>query len=154
MLGVSKTEFAPHAPSSPAMIALSLARFFNVDLSSYNTAGGTWYAEAMAWAADAGLFDGFSNLQHDMKIERGQLMVVIERAVKLAGIDASVTDEIVSFADADEMTDEEQHVFRLLYKLGIVRGKNDDIMDPRGVSTRAELAAILHRIKLYEQKAQ
>lgn len=147
MIGISETEFAPSTPASPAMIALTLAHMLDVDLSGYDQAGSAWYSAAMAWAENIDFFDGITGFSPHIKMERGQLMVVIERALHLAGVNAVVTDEFIAFSDADEMTAEELKIFRLFYELGIVHGRDDGAMDPRGVSTRAELAAILHRIE-------
>ena len=154
MIGISETEFAPNMSSSPAMIALTLARILDIDLSAYNDAGGAWYSAAMAWAESVGIFDGIIGFSPHMIMERGQLMVVIERALRLAGLNAVVTDQLIAFADAEEMTAEEFTVFQFLYKLGLVYGTDDGAMAPRRVSTRAELAAILHRIEEYVHEAE
>ena len=154
MIGVSATEFAPNMPSSPAMAALTLARMLDVDLSVYNREGGAWYSAAIAWAESIGIFDGIIGFSPNMEMERGQLMIVIERALRMAGVNAAVTNEFIIFPDADEMTDEELRVFQLFYDLGIVHGKSDGAMDPRGTSTRSELAAILHRIEEYVHESE
>jgi len=152
MVGVSSVEFAPYMASNLSMVALTLARLSKADLSAYNVESGAWYEEAMVWAESEGVFDGISDVSHDLKIERGQLMVIIEKYLHQAGVNASITYEYIVFPDADYMTAEELEAFQLLCKLGIVHGKDDGMMDPRSILTRAELAAILHRVEEYKHK--
>jgi hypothetical protein len=61
----------------------------------------------------------------------------------------NATSEDIHISDRDLMTDEEHEAFKLLGKLGIIKGKGEGRMDPQGIFIRAELAAILHRISAY-----
>jgi len=44
------------------------------------------------------------------------------------------------------MTPEENEAFQILYGLGIFKGVGDNRMDPQGLTTRAQLAALLNRV--------
>ena len=63
------------------------------------------------------------------------------------GVTFPVIAEPAIFADAAQMTEEEERAFQILYQLGIFKGKDENLtMDAQGSTTRAELATLLHRI--------
>jgi len=146
MIGESKTIFAPNSPATPAMIALTLARAQKIDLSKYSASGGKWYAQALDWAAGTGVFDSISDLAPGASVERGQMMTVLIKLPQFAGADAALEDD-TAFPDGSEMTAEELSACKLLHDQGVISGKSGGFIDPRGVLTRAELAALVHRIE-------
>ena len=56
-----------------------------------------------------------------------------------------MTQEYRFFADEDEIADYAKNAIQMLNKLGIIKGKGNNVVDPKGEATRAEFAAILHR---------
>ena len=73
-------------------------------------------------------------------------MILVKYLEKM-GVTLPAITEPVIFADVTQMTEEEQQAFQILYKLGVFKGKDKNLtMDTQGSTTRAELAALLHRI--------
>ena len=66
-----------------------------------------------------------------------------------AGIDCTLTGEPMTFADADLMSEEENAAFQVLYQFGIFKGVGEYRMDPLGSTTRAQLAALTHRLSVF-----
>ena len=52
------------------------------------------------------------------------------------------------FADSADISDWAEGAVQIMGKMGVINGKPGDIFDPQGSATRAEVAAMLHRIAL------
>lgn len=80
-------------------------------------------------------------------ISRQDLTVILYRYACLAGIaDAVQSENVLSgFADADAVSDYARAALAWAVENGIVYGRNDHRIDPRGTATRAECAALLWR---------
>jgi|GEM_PF-2099324 len=143
--GVGQAKFAPKANASHAMIALTLSKLFGVDLRSYQVSDGTWYTASYNWATQAGLINGATSSPND-SIERAQLATIIHKLLNQYSIHLPVTEQEVAFTDEALMSEEEMLVFQRLYKLGVFIGDGEGAMNPRGLLTRAELAAVLFRV--------
>ena len=50
------------------------------------------------------------------------------------------------FIDNADIADYAQAAVEAFYKAGVLTGKSNNLFDPRGQATRAEVAAILHRL--------
>ncbi len=150
MSGIGNGQFDPSGEISDAMVAAVLARLAKADLNPYagqNGSGipsGEWYTGAALWAKANGLFpSGFSA---DGSCSRGKLAVVLKKYLDSQKLVYTLPAETVTIADRDQMTQEEAEAFELLTKLGIFKGTGDDMMNPGGITTRAELATLLHRV--------
>jgi uncharacterized repeat protein (TIGR02543 family) len=159
MLGAGNNSFAPHDQISDAMVVTVLARLAAIDLSAYGDANdqtifsGQWYSKEAAWASEKGLITGDS-FTPNPPTPRGDLAVMLVRYFDVLGIKYTVPTQDIQFADADEMTADENHAFQILYSIGIFQGKGGMTMNSKGATTRAELAALLHRVSVFidEQK--
>ena len=153
MKGVSDTEFAPYTVINSAMMMTALTRMLNVDMNAYSAVvDDKWYSRAIAWGKDIGLFYKIDEQNFDISLERGQVAIILSMLLRGAGVDAAINEEAFIFFDIELMSDEALDAFKLLNTLGIMKGKGNGMMDPLGVTTRAELAAILHRVDVYIDK--
>lgn len=132
--GASDTEFSPALPMSRAMVMTVLARAAGADTSG----GGNWYAKGLAWAVEQGISDGTAP---ESPITREQLAVMLYR---YAG--APETDgELEGFVDAAAVSGWAKDALRWAVARGVVAGKEGARLDPQGLATRAEAAAMLCR---------
>ena len=151
MVGVGNGKFAPKTATSEAMVTAVLARLGRVDLSQYtvDSAGGIdsgrWFSLTATWAKTSGLL-GDRAFSPNSAITRGELAVILVRFLDYLEIDYSTPATIVEFADADEMTAEENDAFQILCNLGIFEGVGGNRMVPQGQTSRAQLAALLLRL--------
>ena len=151
MNGVSATEFAPNGVVDAATIVTVLARTIGVDLTQFadstevNLPQDQWYSAAANWALQAGLID--DSFERNKPFARGQMAVLLYKYFKYIGIDCSQPETPVEFADAGQMTPQENDAFQVLYKYGIFKGVGNNTMDVRSSTSRAQLAALMHRVK-------
>lgn len=78
-------------------------------------------------------------------ISRQDLTVILYRYACLAGVaDAAQSENVLSgFADAGAVSDYACAALAWAVENGILYGRNDHRIDPRGTATRAECAALL-----------
>lgn len=153
--GVTTTTFVPEDPISQATVVTLLARMAKVDLTKLDGTvpediePGQWYTNAAIWAKQSGLLPNYSTFQGTGPFSRAQMAIMLVKYLRSLGIDTSVPEAPLIFADADLMSAEENDAFQVLYRYGIFKGTGDAYMDPAGVTTRAQFVALLHRISVF-----
>lgn len=154
MLGVTGDIFAPYGLiSAPTMVTV-LARMDKADLSRYDNVSypeiqqGQWYTNAAVWAKETGLLSEGEFIAAP-PLARAKFAVMLVKYLQSKGIDCTVAGEPIAFADADQMTQEENDAFQALYQFGIFKGVGGYRMDAQGSTTRAQLAVLLHRLSVF-----
>jgi len=152
--GVSETQFEPQGSLTRGMFVTLLSRlegidpnydiytnFDDVDASAY-------YASAVRWASRWGLVYGTGErlFSPDRPITRQDAATLIGRYFDYAGIELPAIKEAVVFADDGDIA---EYAYEWVYKMqiaGIISGKDGNVFDPLGLTTRAEAAALFMRI--------
>ena len=158
MLGTSKTLFSPHGTATRGMMATILWRMEGSPApkgknSFTDVEAGKWYADAITWTAENGIFAGYGKDKFgpDDPITREQLAAIFYRYADYKGYDLTVKGNLDKFKDADKITDYAKMAMQWAVGSGLVKGKSGNLLDPQGTATRAEIAAMLHRfIEKYE----
>ena len=158
MLGTSKTLFSPHGTAMRGMMATILWRMEGSPVpkgknSFTDVEAGKWYADAITWTAENGIFAGYGKDKFgpDDPITREQLAAIFYRYADYKGYDLTVKGDLDKFKDADKITDYAKTAMQWAVGSGLVKGKSGNLLDPQGTATRAEIAAMLHRfIEKYE----
>ena len=158
MLGTSKTLFSPHGTATRGMMATILWRMEGSPApkgknSFTDVVAGKWYADAITWAAENGIFAGYGKDKFgpDDPITREQLAAIFYRYADYKGYDLTVKGNLDKFKDADKITDYAKTAMQWAVGSSLVKGKSGNLLDPQGTATRAEIAAMLHRfIEKYE----
>ena len=158
MLGTSKTLFSPHGTATRGMMATILWRMEGSPVpkgknSFTDVEAGKWYADAITWTAENGIFVGYSKDKFgpDDPITREQLAAIFYRYADYKGYDLTVKGNLDKFKDADKITDYAKTAMQWAVGSGLVKGKSGNLLDPQGTATRAEIATMLHRfIEKYE----
>ena len=158
MLGTSKTLFSPHGTAMRGMMATILWRMEGSPVpkgknSFTDVEAGKWYAAAITWTAENGIFAGYGKDKFgpDDPITREQLAAIFYRYADYKGYDLTVKGDLDKFKDADKITDYAKTAMQWAVGSGLVKGKSGNLLDPQGTATRAEIAAMLHRfIEKYE----
>ena len=81
----------------------------------------------------------------DSNITREQFAAIIDRYAVYKGNKVSNTADISQFADTEEISDWAFESVSWAVGSGLISGKDNGILDPKGSATRAEAAAILQR---------
>ena len=152
MLGTSKTLFGPHGTVTRGMMATILWRMEGSlapkgENSFTDVEAGRWYADAITWTAENGIFAGYSKDKFgpDDPITREQLTAIFYRYADYKGYKLTVTENLDKFEDADKITDYAKMVMQWAVGNGLIKGKSENLLDPQGTATRAEISAMLHR---------
>ena len=153
MQGVSPTEFVPNAPTTRAMFVTVLHRLAgsstaNGESQFVDVASGTWYNEAVAWAAANGIVLGVSETEFapHLEITREQMAAMVYRGLHIFAPNSFATQMHFIFEDADEISPFANNAIQTLANMGIMQGNSDGTFNPQGLATRAEVAAVLQRI--------
>lgn len=150
--GTSDNEFSPEDAMTRAMFVTVLHRMdaaepVTADNPFNDVASDAYFAEAVKWAAANKIVNGVSAdwFGSDEAVSRQDIAVMLTRYLDFIGADVTVTEEYISFADEDAISDYAKDAVQMMNKLGIITGKGDNVIDPQSSATRAEVAAMLHR---------
>ena len=110
-------------------------------------ADGTWYTDAVAWAAANGIVTGVSDTTFapDAAITRESLAVILYRYAAMNEQAQGEKGDLTAFADGASVSDWAVDAMAWAVGEGILTGKSGNTLDPQGTATRAEVATILMR---------
>ena len=154
MQGVSETEFAPDNTMTRAMLVTVLYRLENPtekakSHSFTDVKDGEWYANAVSWAAENGIVKGISETEFapNEDITREQMAAVLYRYAQYKEQDTSIGENtnILSYTDAMEISEYAIPAMQWMIGAGIMKGETEFTVNPKNVSTRAQVATILMR---------
>lgn len=152
MNGMDDNYFEPESTLTRAMLVTILYRYAS-EPKYYSSSPfidvpeGTWYTGAVIWAAEAGIVDGTDPGKFDpnTNITREQLATIMYRYATAFGYDTSAAGSIIRYNDSALISDWAQTALIWTTGAGIIEGKENNRLDPRGNATRAEAAAIIER---------
>ena len=155
MGGLTATEFGPYVSTTRGMIVTILWRMDGEPAPKgacpFSDVGkGTYYEQAIAWAAENGIVDGFGGgvFGPDAPVTREQLAAILYRYAVYHGLSAvTLSDNLAAFADKDSISAYAVPALQWMVGQGLIKGSGG-MLDPGGCATRAQLAAIIHRFCL------
>jgi hypothetical protein len=152
MDGVGGNRFAPNSETTRAQLVTILHRLAGQPAPSGDSGfsdveTGTWYTDAVAWAAQNGIVNGVSDTQFAPgdDITREQLAVILYRYATYQGYDVSQRADLSGFVDAGTISTYVQEALSWANAQGLVLGFEDDSLRPQGNASRAQIAAVLMR---------
>ena len=154
MNGVGNALFAPNGTITRAQIATIIYRLEGepavTDGSAFtDVADGTWYTDAVAWAAANEIMGGYGNglFGPNDPITREQFAATLYRYAQYKGYDVSISENtnIQSFADFDAISEYAITAMQWTFDKGIITGISATTLEPQGIATRAQAAAMLQR---------
>ena len=151
MSGTAADRFSPNASTTRAMLVTVLYRMDGSAISSGNAPftdvpAGSWYADAVSWAAENGIVTGYSATRFapNEPVTREQVAAILYRYAKLCDRDLSPAASLTAFADHASVSGYAREALSWAVGSGLIGGSNGRL-NPSGTATRAEIAAILHR---------
>lgn len=78
-------------------------------------------------------------------ISREEMAAIINRYASYKGMNTSATGNLLKFADQTQIAAWAKENVSWAVGAGILSGKDNNLLDPQGKTTRAEAAAILQR---------
>ncbi len=151
--GVSGYSFAPDEGLSRGMLVTALYALEEPGEQSWaslfdDVAGGDWYAQGTAWAAQAGIVSGYGDgtFGPEDPITREELAVMLYGYAGYLGLETAGQAELSTFADSGEVSPWAAEAVAWAVDAGILGGKDGGLLDPAGGATRAEAAAMLQAL--------
>lgn len=109
---------------------------------------GQYYTQGIAWAAEKGIVAGYGNglFGPDDSITREQLAVMLYRYEQTRGGGfIGSWRSLLDFNGRAEVSEWAYEAMCWMTMHGVIEGKGDKTLDPKGNATRAEVAAVLMR---------
>lgn len=148
MNGVSENEFNPNGTESRAMVATILYRMMGEPKVTVNTPfsdveSGTWYYNAVNWAASAGIVNGYGDNRFgpNDNITREQLVTILYRFASGQGVELINYGIQHNYADFDDISRYaiEAMNWGLLRENAIMTSRTRTEICPTLPATRAEI---------------
>lgn len=150
--GMTETTFEPNTAMTRAMFVKTLANIEGAELTPYTDSAfrdvkeSHWYAPAVKWAVENGIASGVGGgrFNPNTYMTREQLVTMLCNYSKVKGLllgdDPTALD---GFEDGSKTSDWAEESMRCAVRAGLVTGVGENKLDPRGQSTRAQVARIL-----------
>ena len=151
MNGVGGGKFAPQTVMTRAMLVRVLYNLSGSPCASYgfeDVPAGTWYTDAVNWAAANGIVNGKSATRFapNDPVTREQIATILLRyAAKFAEFEVS-DDALASFADEGQVSAFAREAMQWAVTQGLIQGVTATELRPNGQATRAQVATILTRL--------
>lgn len=153
MNGTSATTFSPNDATTRAQIATIFYRMAGspaVENTNPFTdvpygPGTDWYYDAVLWVQQNGIMQGYGDnlFGPGDPVTREQLAVIFYNYAKFKGYDTTASGDLSGFTDAGDLSPWAQEAMKWAVGSGVMSGKGNGILDPKGTATRAEIAAML-----------
>ena len=117
-------------------------------LSFTDVPDGSWYTEAVRWAAEKHIVDGYSSeaFGPNDPVTREQLAAIFYRYALSKGEDMGEKwPSLDRFTDSDSVSDWARDSLRWAVGIGLIGGMGDGTLSPRSQASRAQVAAIVMR---------
>lgn len=157
--GMSENAFSPDANMTRVMFVTVLARLDGAsvgdNVSPFNdVAAGAWYAGEVKWASENGIVNGVGDNKFapDHSVSRQEMAALMMRYIAYYTAKNKVTFKATgssaAFTDADSVADYAKEAVTLCRSYGLINGNGDGTFAPTALSTRAQVAAVIHRLAL------
>lgn len=146
MSGTSATTFAPNDKLTRAMVAQVIYNLEGTPAVSgtqfTDVAAGMWYTNAITWAAQNGLVSGYGDGKFGPNdpVTREQLVVILNHYAQFKKMTATATGSLAAFTDGATASDWAVNALVWAVDNGVMAGKGNGTLDPKGTATRAEVA--------------
>ena len=152
MDGVGGNRFAPNSETTRAQLVTILYRLegqpaVSGDLPFTDVEAGTWYTDAILWAAQNNIVNGVSDTEFAPgdDLTRQQLVTILYRYAESKGYDVSASADLSGYPDAGQVQDYAQPAMAWAVAENIIQGMEDGTLKPAGNASRAQIATILMR---------
>ena len=152
MTGTSEDEFSPNVAMSRAMMVTVLYRLEDEpevtgDIPFTDVKDDEWYTDAILWASQNNIVYGYGNGTFGLNdlITREQLVTILNRYAQSKEMDVSASVDLTEYSDLKDISDWALTAMKWAVAAGIIKGRAESAIAPRGTATRAEAATIFMR---------
>lgn len=144
--GTSQSSFSPNQSMNRGMLATVLYRLageptVSASSSFTDVSADQYYTNAVTWAAQNGIVSGIdaNRFSPSAAITREQLATILYRYADAP----SASGSLDRFQDASKVSDYAVTAMQWAVKKGVISGRGNGTLDPKGTATRAEVAQML-----------
>lgn len=156
-VGTGGSAFEPELTMTRAMFVTVLSRLDGAQVDNSTSVftdvpANTWYTGAVTWAAANGIVEGIGNhlFAPDASITREEMCVIMARFVNYYGKKTNQTHKkaaaVTAFTDASDISAFAVDAVAACQSYGLINGYPDGRFAPKDYSTRAQAAAVIHRL--------
>ena len=154
MVGTGADTFSPDDTTTRAQIVTILWRMtgspiVNCRMDFEDVDPSAWYdGEAVRWAVGESIMTGYGNgnFGPNDPITREQFAVMLYNYAVWSGKDTvTLRENLNSFADSESVSPYAVQALNWTVDEGIISGKDDQLLDPKGQVTRTQAASMLQR---------
>ena len=153
MSGTGSGVFSPNTAANRAMIVTILYRLEGSpavsNASSFtDVASGTYYADAVAWAAQNGIVSGYGSNRFGPtdSITREQLATILYRYAQYKNNDTTAGADLSAYTDAGTISAYARTALSWANAQKLINGTSGTTLSPRQTATRAQVAQILKNL--------
>lgn len=159
--GLGDYCYEPETGLTRAMFVTMLYRLMSslgYDMSAAESSGfcdvakGSWYEQAVCWSQAKELVLGYEDqtFRPDAQITREEMCTLLDRVLTLMEHNSQSAQP--SFRDNAKISDWAFEAVGRLVSLGIIQGMGSNTFAPKETATRAQAAAVFHRLSKLLQK--
>lgn len=156
-VGTAPLLFSPDQSMTRAMFATVIGRLHEASYGKIPTSTNrpftdmvddSYYARYVIWAAENGILSGMGGgkFEPDRPISRQEMAVILSNYMTFKGMADPDEKGSVAFTDENQIQAWAQKQVARVQKQGIMSGIGTNTFSPEGLSTRAQVAAVLERM--------
>lgn len=150
MVGMSETTFEPNTTVNRAQVVQMLYNLegqpqVSGDSGFSDIWDGQWYAKAVAWASANDVVAGYEDgtFRPTRAVTREEFAQILYNYAKFKGYDLSASADLGKFPDSGQVSSWAETALGWANGNGLINGHDDDRLDPKGSTIRAQAASIL-----------
>lgn len=155
--GQAEDRFNPNGKITRAEFTALIVRLFDLKLGDteqninfVDVKTGNWYYDIVKIGSQQGIVKGVGSEQFapNKEITREQMVTILMKALKTkVQLDNEIQGiDMAKFQDRAEISEWAMEYVSEAVKRSIVKGKTDTLLDPKGLATRAESAAMILQV--------
>jgi hypothetical protein len=152
MQGVEEGVFSPETKVTRAMLVTMLYRYEKASVEDkentfVDVENDKWYTDAIIWATQNGIVEGYGSglFAPNDYLTREQIVTVLYRYATKIGLDVSQEADLSTYTDAGEISDWAHSAMKWANAIGLLKGRTDTTLAPKGTANRAEVATLIMR---------
>lgn len=152
MIGTSDTTFSPNSVLNRGQMMVILYRLAGdpkvaAQMPFTDLQADAFYANAVAWAYDAGIAKGVSETRFapNEAVSREQLVTFLARYTEWSGHTVKAEGDLSAYTDAARVGSYAQASIIWAVEKGLIDGTEENVLSPQSSATRAQTATVLLR---------
>lgn len=148
--GFEDGSFKPEEKITRAQFAVLLAKLLKLNLNSngkpfYDVKETDWFGKYVDAAAGAGIIGGWDgNFKPNENISRQDAAVMLSKALEYLKMNGKEKGRALTFADNNKIAGYAASHVEFVTGMNIMSGKPGNLFDPKGLTTRAEVAKMIY----------